>query len=53
VPVVFNIDMGMDDGVDFFGLQYQLGNNPRSYENFELFVNISGSEKGLYTGVFL
>ncbi|MEO6733667.1 MAG: amino acid adenylation domain-containing protein [Ferruginibacter sp.] len=42
VPVVFNIDMGLADGVYFDGLKYELISNPRSNENFELFLNISG-----------
>ncbi len=45
VPVVFNMDMGLDDGVSFEGLSYQLFYNPREYENFELSVNASGSEQ--------
>jgi len=47
VPVVFNVDMGMDDGVTFEGLEYKLISNPREYESFELFINASGSEKSL------
>ncbi|GHB61491.1 non-ribosomal peptide synthetase [Persicitalea jodogahamensis] len=47
VPVIFNVDMGLADGVNFYGLDYQLMSNPRAYENFELFVNASGSEKSL------
>ena len=47
VPVIFNLDMGLADGVDFHGLTYQLTSNPRAYENFELFLNASGSEKSL------
>jgi amino acid adenylation domain-containing protein len=47
VPVVFNVDMGLDDGVAFEGLEYQLISNPREYESFELFINASGSEKSL------
>ena len=43
VPVIFNIDMGMDDKVDFYGLKHQLSSNPRAFENFELFLNVSGS----------
>ena len=43
VPVVFNVDMGLDDGVHFEGLKYELFYNPRQYENFELSVNASGS----------
>ena len=45
VPVVFNIDLGLDDGVAFEGLKHQLGYNPREYENFEIFLNASGSEQ--------
>lgn len=47
VPVVFNIDMGMDDGVSFAGLDYQLKSNPRAYETFEIFLNASGSADSL------
>ena len=45
VPVMFNIDMGLDNDVEFYGLQHQLISNPREYENFELFLNISGKEE--------
>ena len=44
VPVVFNVDMGLDDGVFFNDLEYKLISNPRAYESFELFINASGSE---------
>ena len=47
VPVVFNVDMGMNDGVSFYGLQHELISNPREFETFEIFLNISGSEKSL------
>ena len=43
VPVVFNIDMGLDNGVSFAGLTYELVSNPREYETFELFLNTSGT----------
>ncbi|MBK9515225.1 MAG: amino acid adenylation domain-containing protein [Flavobacteriales bacterium] len=43
-PVVFNIDMNMDDGVGFDGLQHRFISNPRSFENFELFLNATGNE---------
>jgi amino acid adenylation domain-containing protein len=43
VPVVFNIDMNMDDGVAFHGLSHRFVSNPRKYENFELFLNATGS----------
>ena len=46
VPVVFNIDMNMDDGVAFTGLTHRLISNPRSFENFELFLNIVGRRDG-------
>ena len=42
VPVMFNIDMGLDDDVEFHGLQHKLISSPREYENFELFLNIAG-----------
>ena len=47
VPVVFNVDMGLAEGVNFYELDYQLMSNPRAYENFELFLNASGSEKSM------
>jgi len=47
VPVVFNIDMGLDDGVSFEGLTYELIYNPREYENFEIFLNTTGSGQSL------
>ncbi len=43
-PVVFNIDMNMDDGVSFTGLRHRFISNPRRYENFELFLNATGSD---------
>ena len=42
VPVVFNVDMNMDDGVSFTGLAHRFLSNPRHYENFELFLNATG-----------
>ncbi|OUJ73688.1 non-ribosomal peptide synthetase [Hymenobacter crusticola] len=47
VPVVFNVDMGLADGVEFRELAYELISNPREYESFELFLNASGSEKAV------
>lgn len=47
VPVVLNMDMGLADGVDFYGLTYELVSNPREYENFDLFVNATGSSDSL------
>ena len=45
VPVMFNIDMGLDNDVEFFGLKHKLVSNPREFENFELFLNIAGQEE--------
>ncbi|UOR05309.1 amino acid adenylation domain-containing protein [Hymenobacter aerilatus] len=47
VPVMFNVDLGMANGVQFQGLNYTLRSNPRVYEAFELFLNISGTEQAL------
>ena len=47
VPAVFNVDMNMDDGVAFAGLAHRFISNPRRFENFELFLNATGSEKHL------
>ncbi|MFC5412531.1 amino acid adenylation domain-containing protein [Larkinella bovis] len=47
VPVVFNIDMGMNDGVQFAGLTHELISHPKKYENFEIFFNATGTEKSL------
>ena len=45
IPVVFNIDMGLTDGVNFYGMDFSFVNNPRQYESFEIFLNVTGSEK--------
>ncbi|MEO6632946.1 MAG: amino acid adenylation domain-containing protein, partial [Mucilaginibacter sp.] len=45
VPVMFNIDMGLDDDVAFYQLHHKLISNPREYENFEIFLNIAGHEE--------
>jgi amino acid adenylation domain-containing protein len=45
VPVMFNIDMGLDDDVTFHGLTHKLISIPREYENFELFLNIAGKDE--------
>lgn len=44
VPVVFNIDMGMDNDVHFDQLEFKLISNPRAYETFEIFLNATGSK---------
>src|SRR5690606_36213402 len=43
VPIVFNIDMGMDTNVSFPGIKHTLISNPRTFENFEIFLNVTGS----------
>ena len=47
VPVIFNIDMGMDNAVAFDGLDFKLISNPRAYENFELYLNATRSKEGI------
>ncbi len=47
VPVMFNIDMGMDNAVAFDGLEFELVSNPRAYENFELYLNATNSKDGI------
>lgn len=49
VPVVLNVETGMNDGVSFHGLTHELISNAREFETFELFLNISGSEKSSLT----
>lgn len=48
VPVIFNIDIGMDDGISFYNLKHRYINNPREYETFEIFLNIT-DHKGTLT----
>jgi len=45
VPVVFNVDLGLDNGVSFHDLTYQLSYNARLFENFELSLNAMGSDQ--------
>ncbi len=47
VPVVFNIDMNIDDGVNFNSLRHLTTSNPRKFENFELFINVTGHADNL------
>lgn len=44
VPVVFNAEIGMDEGVSFAGLRHEMIFNPREYETFEIFLSIGGSK---------
>jgi amino acid adenylation domain-containing protein len=47
VPVVFNVDIGFTEGFYFNGLTFEFIINPRKYENFEVFLNASGSGEKL------
>ncbi|WP_231427173.1 amino acid adenylation domain-containing protein [Pedobacter sp. Leaf250] len=47
VPIVFNIDMGMDSDVSFYGVDHQIISNVRQSETFELFVNATDTADGL------
>lgn len=40
VPFVFNVDIGLDADVSFKDLNHRVSFDPRSYENFEIFLNI-------------
>lgn len=46
-PVVFNVDMNMDDGVAFTDIKHRFISNPRSAEHFELFLNATGNDDGM------
>lgn len=43
VPVSFNVDMGITNGVNFEGCTYKFTTNKRNYENFEFFINAAGN----------
>lgn len=43
-PIAFNIDIDLDDEVSFDGLAHRFISNPRHYENFEIFLNITGTD---------
>jgi amino acid adenylation domain-containing protein len=43
VPVIFNVDMGMDSTVVFDQLSYRMVSNPRVSETFEISLNATGS----------
>lgn len=43
VPVIFNVDLGLDNDVHFEGLTYRFISNPRQFETVELFLNVGGS----------
>ena len=45
LPVILNVDLGLNDQVNFQGLTHQLVFVPREYESFEIFINVSGTEQ--------
>ena len=47
VPVMFNLDLGMDEGINFYGLTVDLISNPRQFNSADLFVNASGNQQSL------
>ncbi len=47
VPVLFNVDFGMEEGIDFQGLTFNFYSNPREFEAVDLFVNAGGTQKSL------
>ncbi|MDR6782461.1 amino acid adenylation domain-containing protein [Pedobacter africanus] len=47
VPVVFNVDMGMDERVKFKGLKHALFSNPRVCQTFEISLNVNGSKESM------
>ena len=47
VPIVFNIDMGMDEKVSFDGLTHKLFSNARVAQTFEISLNVTGSKNAM------
>lgn len=47
IPIGINIDMGLADGVNFKNLDFKLTINPKAFEIFEIFLNVSGTDKDL------
>lgn len=43
VPVIFNLDLEMDDRVAFAGITHELRSEPRSYEQFEMALNANSA----------
>ncbi len=47
LPVVFNVDMEMDQGVNFSNLTYQIISNAKAFRNFEFSLNVWGNDENL------
>ncbi|MGY3053454.1 amino acid adenylation domain-containing protein [Pedobacter sp. UYEF25] len=48
VPIVFNVDKGMDDNVKFEGLRHEIFSNPRVCQTFEISLNVNGSKDAVF-----
>lgn len=46
IPIVFNVDIGMDMNVQFQDLDYEIIYNKRLGETFEIYLNITQDKKG-------
>lgn len=44
VPMIFNMDIGMDQGIHFHHLQHSLSSRARNYTHLDLVLNISGTQ---------
>lgn len=47
IPITFDFDFGTTDGVAFSNLNFELRHNPKSFENFEIFLSAAGSDSNL------
>ena len=43
VPVTFNVEIGLEQGISFSSLKFRTISNPKAYSNFEIILNILGS----------
>src|SRR5690606_10212144 len=41
------VDLGMDKNLSFPDLEHRIISNPRAFENFEIFLNVTGSDDSL------
>jgi amino acid adenylation domain-containing protein len=47
VPIIFNIDQQTkEDELKIDGIEFEVSSNPRKFENFELFMNLTSSATG-------
>ncbi|MDR7131774.1 amino acid adenylation domain-containing protein [Algoriphagus sp. 4150] len=43
LPLTFNVEIGLEQGISFDSLKYRFISNPKAYSNFEIILNIFGS----------